>query len=147
MNKAFVKENDGLDEIRCPGCDSVGAAVGQPVLDYHIRPEFRAAVGDEAYFCRYAGCPIAYFSRWAGHVTVDQLLAPITPKSPDASLCSCFPFTLQEIEADAEQEIPVRIRDLYQKSKSADARCFEKSPDGQCCLTEIQRIYFRLKQP
>jgi hypothetical protein len=53
---------------------------------------------------------------------------------------------MAEIEADAQESVPVRIRELYAKSKSSEARCSQLAPDGQCCLTEIQRLYFRLKK-
>jgi len=146
MNKAFTKETDGLDESRCPGCQSPGVAVGCAVLDHQIQPEFRSILGDHAWFCRYAGCPIAYFHIWAGQVLVSQLREPVWPKSQTAPLCSCFPFTMAEIEADAQEAVPVRIRELYAKSQSALARCSQLAPDGQCCLTGIQRLYFRLKK-
>ena len=145
MNKAFIKESDGLEEIRCPGCESVGVAVGNATLNHHIRPEFRAALGDQAWFCRYAGCPVAYFNNWAGQALVTQLRGPVYPKSPDAPLCSCFPFSIEEIEADAREPVPRRIRELYALSQTPEARCSQLSPDGQCCLTEIQRLYFRFK--
>lgn len=147
MNKAFVKEQDGLEEAQCPGCGLPGVNVSQAVLDYHILPEYRSLIGDEALFCKHPGCLIAYFSHWSGHVSISQLRGPIPPKNPTASLCSCFSFTWEEIEADAIEPIPTRIRQLYQKSRTPEARCFEKAPDGQCCLTEIQKIYFRLKRP
>jgi Zinc binding domain len=145
MNKAFIKESDG-DEIRCPGCESAGVAVGQAVLDHQIQTEFRSLLGDHAWFCRYAGCPVAYFNNWAGQVLVSQLRGPVYPKSPGAPLCRCFPFSMEEIEADAQEPVPHRIRELYAKSRTPEARCSQLAPDGQCCLTEIQRIYFRLKQ-
>lgn len=147
MNKAFVKEPEGLDENRCPGCDSPGVAVGWAVLDHHIQTEFRAILGDQAWFCRYAGCSVAYFHPWAGQVRVSQLRGPVYPKSRDAPLCSCFPFSLEEIEADAREPIPRRIRSLYALSQGPEARCSQRSPDGQCCLTEIQRLYVRMRQP
>ena len=147
MNKAFVKESDGLEEVRCPGCESVGTPVGSATLTQHVLPEFRAALGDEAWFCRYAGCPVAYFNNWAGQALVTQLRGPVYPKSPEAPLCSCFPFSMEEIEADAREPIPVRIRALYAKSQGPDARCTLLSPDGKCCLTEIQRLYFRMRTP
>ncbi len=145
MNKAFTKEPDGLEEIRCPGCESVGVAVGAVTLTQHILPEFRGVLGDTAWFCRYAGCPVAYFNNWAGQILLSQLRGPVHPKSPDAPLCSCFPFSMEEIEADARETIPRRIRELYAKSQGPEARCASLSPDGKCCLTEIQRLYFRMR--
>ena len=53
---------------------------------------------------------------------------------------------MEEIEADAQESVLHRIRELYAKSRTPEARCSQLAPDGQCCLTEIQRIYFRLKQ-
>ncbi len=145
MNKAFIKESDGLEEILCPGCESRGVAVGSATLTQHVLPEFRGSLGDAAWFCRYAGCPVAYYNNWAGKVLVSQLRGPVYPKSPDAPLCSCFPFSMEQIEADAHEPVPRRIRELYAKSQGPEARCALLSPDGQCCLTEIQRLYFRLR--
>jgi hypothetical protein len=52
---------------------------------------------------------------------------------------------MEEIEADAREEKPVRIRALLAKSQSEEARCSELAANGQCCLREIQRLYMRLR--
>ena len=61
-------------------------------------------------------------------MTVDELRAPVYPKDVDAPICACFGFTIDEIEADAQDGTPTRIRELLAKSKSDACQLPARSP-------------------
>ncbi len=143
MNKAFIREPDDDGNRRCPRCGALGVAVSSGPLDSHIKPEIRSKIGQSGWFCSYPPCDVAYFDSFDSVIITEELQHPVYPKDPDATLCRCFGFTLEEIEADIEDGTPSRIRALLAKSQSSDARCQSLSPDGRCCLTEIKRIYMK----
>ncbi|WP_437229696.1 hypothetical protein SH661x_001577 [Planctomicrobium sp. SH661] len=145
MNKAFVREPDDDGRAYCPRCGSLGTPVTAAPLEAHILPAARGKLGQTAWFCSYPPCQAAYFDQLGGLVTTDELQAPIYPKSPDAPICPCFHFTIEEIEADVESPVPVRIRELLAKSQSEAARCGVLAADGRCCMTEVKRIYMKLR--
>lgn len=147
MNKAFVREPDFDGRGYCPRCGSLGTSVGRAVLRTHVQPALLDRIGDAAWFCGFPRCNVAYFNILDAIVTVSDLMGPVYPKSDQASLCACFGFTMEEIEADAADDQPVRIRALLARSKSPEARCSELAADGQCCLREIQRLYMKLRNP
>ena len=97
----------------------------------------------QRWFCGFAHCEIGYFDQFDGTVVVDELQSSVYPKDPAASICACFGFTLEDIEADVEQETPIRIRELLAKSKSSSARCQTLAADGRCCMREVQRLYMK----
>lgn len=145
MNKAFVREPDDDGRAYCPRCGSLGTAVSSGPLETHVRSEARGRIGQSAWFCSYPPCPVAYFDLFEGIITTEDLIAPVYPKDPQASLCACFGFTLEEIEADVAEGVPTRIRALLARSQSEAARCTTLAADGRCCLTEIKRLYMKLK--
>jgi hypothetical protein len=144
MNKAFVREPDA-DEYLCPRCGAVGDTVPESAVSHFVSAEIRKQLADTAYFCATASCPVAYFDAMEGTVTADQLRQPIHPKDPSAPLCGCFGLSLDDVDADIAEGTPRRIRQLLEKSKSAEARCAEAAPSGRCCLPEVQRLYFKRK--
>jgi len=115
-------------------------------LDAHILSESRIKLGTTAWFCSYPPCEVAYFDQLGGIVRVGELISPVYPKSEQAPICPCFHFTVEEIELDVESSVPQRIRDLLLKSQSAEARCGVLAADGRCCLTEVKRLYLRLRE-
>ena len=145
MNKAFVREPDDDGRRLCPRCGSLGKAVLAGPLDQHVRPEFRDRIRSSAWFCPYSDCTVAYFDSFGSMILVEELNSPVYPKDPDAPLCACFGFTIEEIEADVDEGTPVRIRELLQKSQSPEARCQSLAADGTCCMTEVKRIYMKLR--
>jgi len=146
MNKAFVREPDDDGRRHCPRCESLGVPVQSGPLDRHVRPEVRSRIGGAAWFCSYPPCAVAYFDGFLSQIAVDELLHPVYPKDPDATLCECFGFSQAEIDADLDEGTPVRIRALLQRSQSSEARCASHAPDGRCCLTEIKRIYMKERE-
>lgn len=146
MNKAFVREPEFDGRAFCPRCGALGTPVGTAALDAHIRPEARGRLTDAAWFCTYPPCEVAYFNLFESVVTTDELNGPVTPKDADAPLCACFGLTRADVEADAAEPVPVRIRALVVRSQSAEAQCATLAANGQCCLPEVRRLYLRLRQ-
>jgi Zinc binding domain len=143
MNKAFVREQEPDGRAYCPQCGTLGVAVGKATLDHHIVSDSRPKLGDGAWFCGFARCDVAYFDLFERLVLASDLLAPIYPKDSNAPICPCFGFTLEDIDSAIQQRSPESIRELLRKSKSREANCGMNSPDGQCCMQEVQRLYIR----
>lgn len=145
MNKAFMKEPEQETRVFCPQCGNPAAEVTRAVLDRHISAAARGRLKDRGWYCGVQACDVAYFVEHGAIVFISELAHPVFPYDAKASLCSCFPFFWEDLELDLQDQIPTRIRALYKKSQSEDAHCSELAPDGQCCLKEIQKQYFRLK--
>lgn len=147
MNKAFVREQEPDGRAYCPLCGTLGDTVGKAPLDHHIQTESRSKLGDAAWFCGYARCEVAYFDLFERVVLVSELKHPIYPKDPDAPVCPCFGFTIEDIESAIQARSPESIRELLKKSKSPAANCSTVAPNGQCCMQEVQRQYIRGVNP
>jgi hypothetical protein len=145
MNKAFVREPDDDGRAYCPRCKSLGLPVTAGPLDTHIRPESRTKLRDDAWFCGYPRCDVAYFNEFDAFVTTDELKAGIYPKDATATLCACFGFSYDDVVADVDDSTPTRIRALLAKSKSPDANCHNLAPDGRSCMGAIQELYMKLR--
>jgi len=145
MNKAFVREPEDDGREYCPRCRSLGVPVEAGPLDTHIRPESRAKMRDDAWFCNFPRCDVAYFNQFDAVVTVDELNSAVYPKEPDAPICACFGFTYDEVAADVKDGTPTRIRELLAKSKSPAARCRTLAADGRCCMAAVQELYMKLR--
>lgn len=146
MNKAFVREPDDTGDAPCPRCGSLGIAVGNETLSAQLVPEDRRNLPESAYYCPFPRCEVGYFDRFDRWVASDKLLHPAFPKDASAPICPCFGFTCEEIEADVEEQGTRRVKELLARSKSPDAHCTTMSPSGQCCMSEVQRYYMRLRQ-
>jgi hypothetical protein len=144
MNKAFVREPEDDGRAYCPRCRSLGIPVEAGPLDTHIRPDFRAKLLHDAWFCNFPRCDVAYFNQFDVVVTVDELNAAVYPKDPDAQICACFGFTYDEVAADVQEGSPTRIRELLAKSKSSAADCRTMAADGRCCMAMVQALYMKL---
>jgi hypothetical protein len=144
MNKAFVREPDS-DDALCPRCQAIGDSVPASAVDTFVPPDQRKVLADRVYFCPTANCPVAYFDALEGTIEAVALTRAIYPKDQTAPLCGCFGLTLEDVIADASEPAPRRIRELLAKSKSPAAHCATASPNGKCCLPEVQKAYFRIK--
>lgn len=145
MNKAFVREPEFDGRAYCPRCQTQGTPVGPTTLDAQIRADVRSRLQDTAWYCGYVRCDVAYFNLMEAVVLVEELNVPVYPYDLDAPLCPCFGLTYDDVEADVREGVPTRIRELLQKSQSPEARCQAVAIDGQCCLTEVQRLYMKLR--
>jgi hypothetical protein len=114
-------------------------------VEAQVPVEARRALAATAFFCQTPKCPVAFFDAFEATVTAELLVRPVHPKDPAAPLCGCFGLTLDDVQADVEEGVPRRIRELLAKSKSPAAHCETASPTGRCCLPEVQRAYFKLK--
>ncbi len=144
MNKAFIREPEFDGRAYCPRCGSLGTPVNSAALDHHVQKQARPPMGDSAWFCDFARCDVAYFDLLERSVAVNELRSAVYPKDAASPICSCFGFTLEDIEADVLEGTPTRIRELLAKSKSSEAQCHKLAADGRCCMREVQRLYMRL---
>jgi hypothetical protein len=145
MNKAFLREPEDTGQRHCPRCGSLGVAATRTAVEALLRPEAAAELAEAAFFCPFPRCEVAYFDLFERTATTDALVRPVYPKDSAAPLCPCFGLTCEDVEADAAESVPRRIRELLARSKGPDARCATLSPTGQCCLPEVQRYYFKLR--
>lgn len=144
MNKAFVREPDA-DDALCPRCQSLGESVLASALEAATTAEQRKQLADRVFFCPAPNCPVAYFDAMESAVEAAALPKPVYPKDANSPICGCFGLSLEDIEDDVAEGVPRRIRELLAKSKSPAAHCSTASPTGRCCMTEVQRIYFKLR--
>jgi hypothetical protein len=114
-------------------------------LAAHVPAARLADLPDSAYFCADARCDAAYFDVFERVILADELLRPVYPKDLEAPMCPCFGLTRDDVEADAAEGSPRRVRELLAKSKGPEARCAVRSPSGQCCMPEVQRYYMKLR--
>ena len=145
MNKAFVRESDATD-VLCPRCGGEGVSVARVTVESHVPPEALRHLAATAYFCPTPKCTVAYFDAFEAMVGAESLARPVFPKDSQAPLCPCFGLTREDVEADVAEGTPRRIRELLAKSKSPAAHCERSSPTGRCCLPEVQRYYFRVRE-
>jgi hypothetical protein len=145
VNKAFVREPDADGRVLCPRCGSAGTEVGSGPLDTHVSADVRSRLQDRAWYCSHAGCDVAYFSLLEHIVLVSELRAPVYPNDINAPICACFGFSYDDVEADVRDGQPTRIRNLFARSRSSEARCQTLAVDGQCCLREVQRLFMKLQ--
>ncbi len=143
MNKAFVREPEADARVMCPVCHSLGTAVGPEPLNTHVRDEHRRRISDSAWCCSNPDCRVVYFDIFEQTIRVEDLKAAVYPYDLDAPICPCFGLTWDDIDLDAREPVPVRIRELAVKARSPEARCQSLSIDGQCCLKEVQRLYLK----
>ncbi|MHC4879380.1 MAG: hypothetical protein ACYTGL_23245 [Planctomycetota bacterium] len=142
MNKAFVREEES-DVRHCPRCGSLGRPVGDSTLNHWLTDDSRDELGNRALFCPLASCPVAYFDQFERMIDVAQLQRPVWPKSMEAPLCACFGLTADDVDADIDEGGVTRVRNIVEQAKTSAARCQTLAADGQCCVAEVQRYYFK----
>ena len=145
MNKAFVKEPEFDGRAYCPRCGQLGTSVQAVTLDAFVQQAARGDLGDDAWFCGFERCEVAYFNLFESTVGTDQLLRSVYPMDLHAPICGCFGLQMSDIEEDVAEGHPSRLRELSERSRSDEARCQSAAADGRCCMQEAQRIYFRLR--
>ena len=114
-------------------------------LDAFVQQAARGDLGDDAWFCGFERCEVAYFDLFESTVATDQLLRSVYPMDLHAPICGCFGLQMSDIEEDVAEGHPSRLRELSERSRSDEARCQSAAADGRCCMQEAQRIYFRLR--
>jgi hypothetical protein len=146
MNKAFVREPDDDGRGFCPHCGTLGIPVDSGPLDTHVLPASRSKLRDAVWFCGFPRCDVAYFNYYDAVVKTAELNGPVYPKDLNASMCACFGFKYDDVEADVRDGAPSRIRKLLAKSRSKAARCPSLAPDGRCCMGAVQELYLKLRR-
>lgn len=146
MNKAFTREPDPADTARCPRCSSFGSSVTRETLEAFVPPESLERVAESAFFCPYPTCDVVYFDVFGRTLASDAVKQAVYPKDPNAPICGCFGFTLDDIEQDVREGVVTRCRELIAKSRSPAARCATMSATGQSCVAEVQRQYMKIRQ-
>jgi hypothetical protein len=145
MNKAFIREPDDTGQRYCPACQSLGVPLGRETWQAHVVEAAADALADTAYFCPYARCDVAYFDIFERVVRTGALREPVFPKDPQAPICACFGFTLDEIEADVREGSVARTRALVERAKGPEAQCRVRAASGQSCVADVQRHYMKLR--
>lgn len=145
MNKAFVKEPEFDGRAYCPSCGQLGTQVQGVTLDAFLQSQARGDLGQDAWFCGFDRCDVAYFDLFESTVTTEHLVRSVYPMDVQAPICGCFGLKMSDIEADVAEGHPSRLRELSDRSKSEEAHCQTAAADGRCCMQEAQRIYFRLR--
>ena len=145
MNKAFVREPDADARVTCPRCGSVGTTVGNGPIELYVPAPLQDQMKNAAWHCSNAACDVVYYNMFEQTVRAAELLSPVYPYDSTAPICACFGFTLQDVEDDADESQPLRIRALLDRSRSPGAHCQAVAVDGRCCMREVQRLYMKLK--
>jgi hypothetical protein len=114
-------------------------------LSAQLSPEARQGFGDSAWFCPHATCPVAYFDAFERTLGAAELAQPIYPKDPDAPICPCFDFRVEDIEADIREGGATRTKAQLARAQSADAQCSTKSPSGQSCVAVVQKCFMQMR--
>ena len=145
MNKAFIKEDDDR-EPRCPapeGCGGPGKIVPKATATAQVPDELLGTFSKDILYCANPGCPTAYFDPWGASIPVTALASVTYPKVSTAPVCACFGLVAEDVIEDAERKDPSRIRDLIANAEGPDAACAVKTPDGQCCVPEVRKLFMR----
>jgi len=140
MSRAFMREPDA-EEPRCPVCASSGEVVSSRTLDVHVPPPLRSELGSAAYYCASPGCPTIYYSPWGFQIRIGQLANVHFPKDPDGLICPCFGFRAADVVSDARDGRKDRVRDLLERARGSEARCWERCLDGRSCVPQIMRLF------
>jgi len=143
MNKAFCKEPDASLPPRCPACGGDGVQVTPQTLAAHVGPAAGETLGEPAYFCAADTCPVAYFDLLERTVATAAAHGLPWPKDPVGPLCACHGLTVDDVERDLAEGVPVRVREVVRKAAAPGAECAIRSADGRSCVARVQRFYMR----
>ena len=146
MNKAFVRELDA-PEPRCPGCGTLGQAVGRATLEAHLPPDLLALLAGSAWYCANPTCSVAYYDSAGQTAGVEQARGRAYPKDPAGPVCSCFGVTAEQIASAARARRAALIHDLIAKAQSREADCATLAPSGCCCIPQVQRLFRQFSPP
>ena len=111
-----------------------------------LAPDAADTLGEPAYWCATDTCPVAYFDLFERSVDVAAAHGLYWPKDAAGPLCCCHGLTVDDVDADLAERVPVRVRAVVEQAGRSDAACATKSPDGRPCVARVQRYYLRRKQ-
>jgi hypothetical protein len=145
MNKAFIREPDDTGQLQCPACGSAGIGVSRETWQAHVREDAGARLAETAFFCPYAKCDVVYFDMFERRVTTEALRHGVYPKDPQAPICGCFGMTAEDIETEVREGSVAGVRELLVKAATPAAHCRTLAASGQCCVSEVQRYFMKLR--
>ncbi len=143
MNKAFVREPDEPDDVRCPDCGAIGRPVSRATLERQLPSDATVDLHHAAFYCPGRLCPVGYFDAFARTIPVELIRQPIHPKPIDAPICLCTGLTDEQITADAQAADPTRVRAVLERCRDHPEQCAARTPDEQTCEAQVQQLYLK----
>lgn len=145
MNKAFCKEPEQSDRPLCPRCGAEGFPVGAVTLAAHLDPSDAATLAEPVAWCDTERCPVGYFDGLERFVEAVRVRGVHWPKDLSGVLCACHGLTCDDVEADLDEGVPRRVREVVTKAANPGAECAIRSVDGRPCTARVQRHFVRRK--
>ncbi len=143
MNKAFVREPEEPEDLKCPSCGRIGQAVGLDTLRSQLPAQELSRLSASACYCDNPTCEVGYFDAMGQRIAATLLRTRTAPKFPGELACLCLRLTEADVVADAKRRDPKRVRQVIAASRDAASRCAALMPDGQCCLRYVQPLYLK----
>ncbi len=110
----------------CPVCQAKGRKVVYENLLANLKDISIISPDKEYLFCTNPECNVVYFTL-GQTICHEQLLRKSAYKSkdPDATICYCFGYTIQEANEQSYQE--------YRQKKAEGCACKIRNPSAKCC--------------
>jgi len=143
MNKAFVREPDEPEHLKCPACSTIGLPVAAETLEAHLDKADLGRLGSTACYCPKPECPVGYFDNLDQSVPASAIRNTAFPKDPAGPVCTCLGLTAAKIIADGAAKNPARVRQAIQNAEANPMRCRRTHPAGRPCTADIQRLYLQ----
>lgn len=143
VNKAFLREPDEPDDLRCPRCQVLGQPASREAAAALMPVEELRRLGNTVWFCPNPGCDAGYYDGFEQSVPAARFQRPVYPKDPRAPICPCLGLTAEAVEADARAGNPAGVKALIARTKAAPMSCATRTPTGRCCVDEVQRLYLK----
>lgn len=146
MNKAFVREPDEPDDVRCPACQAIGEPVSESTLRAQLPSEAVPEVSNSAFFCHNPRCDVGYFDAFGRSVPAKLIRQLIYPKREQSPICVCTGMRAAQIIADAHRKNPARVREIIARCRANPSGCAERAPNERTCEAQVQKLYIRALQ-
>jgi hypothetical protein len=143
VNKAFLREPDEPDDLHCPRCRVLGQAAARDAVAALVSADDLRQLGSAIWFCPNPLCEVGYFDAFEQTVAAARFRRRVYPKNPQAPICPCFCLTADAVEADARAGNPAGVKALIARAAAGPTSCATRTPTGQCCVDEVQRLYLK----
>lgn len=143
MNKAFVREPDEPDDVRCPSCQAIGLPVGPATVRGQLAADGIIELSDTAFYCASPRCDVGYFDSIGRTVPASAIRRPIHPKHQAAPVCLCLNLSADDVIDDARRADASRVRQAIAHCRATPERCMKQSPSERTCEAEIQQLYLK----
>jgi hypothetical protein len=141
MNKAFIREPDEPEHLKCPECGAIGETVGSVTLTEHVDERAAGQLGSFVAWCPNPQCPVGYFDALGQRIAVAEVRGVNWPKDPRGPVCPCRNITADEIEADARAGRRERVKELLAYANSPDSPCVRCAANGRNCVAVVQQLF------